>query len=59
VRRLPRRQREAVVLRYVDVMEGAEIAEVMDVSESAVRTHLQRGREALAEALTGEVDHDA
>ncbi len=59
MRRLPRRQREAVVLRYVDVMEGAEIAEVMDVSESAVRTHLQRGREALAEALTGEVDHDA
>ena len=59
MKRLPRRQREAVVLRYVDDMEGAEIAEVMGVSESAVRTHLQRGREALAEALTGEVDHDA
>ena len=51
VRRLPRRQREAVVLRYVDGMEGAEIAEVMGVSESAVRTHLQRGREALAKTL--------
>lgn len=59
VRRLPRRQREAVVLRYVDDMEGAEIAEVMGVSESAVRTHLQRGREALAKALTGEVSHEA
>jgi len=59
VRRLPRRQREAVVLRYVDDMDGVEIAEVMGVSESAVRTHLQRGREALAKALTGEVSHEA
>ncbi len=39
VRRLPRRQREAVVLRYVDGMDGAEIAEVMYISESSVRTH--------------------
>ena len=59
VRGLPRRQREAVVLRYVDDMDGAEIAEVMGVSESAVRTHLQRGREALAKAVTGEVSHEA
>jgi RNA polymerase sigma-70 factor (sigma-E family) len=51
VKRLPRRQREAVVLRYVDGMEGAEIAEVMGVAESSVRTHLQRGRETLAKVL--------
>lgn len=51
VKKLPRRQREAIVLRYVDGMDGAEIAEVMDVSESSVRTHLQRGRETLARVL--------
>lgn len=47
VRALPRRQREAVVLHYVDDMSTAEIAEVLDISESSVRTHLQRGRETL------------
>ena len=51
VRKLPRRQREAVVLHYVDGLSSGEIAEVMKVSESSVRTHLQRAREALAERV--------
>lgn len=49
---LPRRQRAAIVLRYVDDLSTAEIAEVLEISESSVRTHLQRGREA----LRGQVD---
>lgn len=48
VKALPRRQREAVVLHYVDDLTTAEIAEVLDIAESSVRTHLQRGREMLA-----------
>lgn len=45
---LPRRQREAVVLHYVDDMSTVDIADVLGISESSVRTHLQRGRETLA-----------
>ena len=51
VRSLPRRQREAVVLHYVDDLSTRDIADVLDVSESSVRTHLQRGRETLARRL--------
>ena len=52
VRKLPRRQREVMALRYVDDLSNAEIAEVLEISESSVRTHLQRGRDALTAALT-------
>jgi RNA polymerase sigma-70 factor (ECF subfamily) len=51
VRSLPRRQRDVIVLRYVDDLSTSEIAEVLDISESSVRTHLQRGRELLARRL--------
>ncbi len=54
VRRLPKRQREAIVLRYVNDLSSAEIAEVLDISESSVRTHLQRGREVLARTVGGQ-----
>lgn len=47
VKALPRRQREVIVLHYVDGMDTGEIADVLDISESSVRTHLQRGRETL------------
>jgi RNA polymerase sigma-70 factor (ECF subfamily) len=47
VRALPRRQREVIVLHYVDGMDTGEIADVLDIAESSVRTHLQRGRETL------------
>lgn len=47
VNSLPRRQREVMVLHYVDDMKSGEIAEVLDISESSVRSHLQRGRETL------------
>lgn len=47
VKALSRRQREVIVLHYVDGLDTAEVAEVLDISESSVRTHLQRGRETL------------
>jgi RNA polymerase sigma-70 factor (ECF subfamily) len=51
VRRLPRRQREAVVLMYVEGLTRAEIAAAMGVTTETVKTHLDRARSFLAEAL--------
>src|SRR5690606_41751139 len=51
VRRLPQRQREAVVLRFYMDLPLREIAEGMGVSEGAVKTHLHRGLAALARHL--------
>jgi|SRR3954471_16099166 RNA polymerase sigma-70 factor (sigma-E family) len=51
VSRLPRRQRECVVLRYVSDASLAEIGRELDISEGAVKQHLHRAREALARAL--------
>ena len=55
VRRLPRRQRQVVALRYVDDLSLAEIAEVLGCSKETVSTHLRRARSTLARRLgTGE-----
>jgi len=54
VRRLPRRQREVVVLRYVDERSDAEIADILGCSESTVRVHAHRARDALAESVADE-----
>lgn len=51
VKSLPRRQRDVIVLHYVDDLNTGEIAEILKISESSVRTHLQRGREALAKKV--------
>jgi RNA polymerase sigma-70 factor (ECF subfamily) len=48
VRGLPRRQREAFVLHYVDGLPIAEIAEIQGIATTTVKTHLQRSREAVA-----------
>jgi RNA polymerase sigma-70 factor (sigma-E family) len=47
LRRLPVRQREAVVLRYYADLSEAETAEVMGVSRGSVKTHASRGVAAL------------
>ncbi|MGH2673303.1 MAG: RNA polymerase sigma factor [Actinomycetota bacterium] len=52
---LPRRQREAVVLRYYLQMDTREVAEVLGVGEGTVKSTLSRARTALATAL-GETD---
>ena len=48
---LPRRQREAVVLRYYLGMDTSEVARVLRVSEGTVKSTLFRARAALARAL--------
>jgi RNA polymerase sigma factor (sigma-70 family) len=51
---LPRRQREATVLRYYLDMDVAEIAQVLRINEGTAKTTLHRARRALAEALGDE-----
>jgi RNA polymerase sigma-70 factor (sigma-E family) len=51
VRRLPARQREAIVLRYYAELSEAEIADAMGVSRGAVKSHAARGMAALRQSL--------
>jgi RNA polymerase sigma-70 factor, ECF subfamily len=48
---LPRRQREAVVLRYYLDMDVREVAGALRVNEGTAKTTLHRARRALARAL--------
>jgi RNA polymerase sigma-70 factor (sigma-E family) len=48
---LPRRQREAVVLRYFGDLSEAEVASVMRVSIGTVKSSCSRGLDALAAHL--------
>jgi RNA polymerase sigma-70 factor (sigma-E family) len=51
LRRLPTRQREAVVLRfYVDLSE-ADVAKTMGISRGTVKSHVARGVSTLRETL--------
>jgi RNA polymerase sigma-70 factor, ECF subfamily len=49
--RLPARQREAFVMRYLDELNVAETARAMRCSEGSVKTHCSRAAHALAAAL--------
>ena len=51
-------QRAAVVLYYWEDRPVAEIARVLEVSESTVKQHLHRARHRLAELLGEEVSDD-
>jgi RNA polymerase sigma factor (sigma-70 family) len=50
---LPTRQREAVTLFYVGDLSIHAIAEVMNISDGAVKAHLSHGRKRLRELLDG------
>jgi RNA polymerase sigma-70 factor (ECF subfamily) len=51
VRRLPSRQAQAITLFYLDDYPVSDISRVLGCSESTARTHLSRGRKALASRL--------
>jgi DNA-directed RNA polymerase specialized sigma24 family protein len=51
---LPVRQRAAVVQRFYEDLDYAEIAQVLDVSEATARSHVSRARTSLRSALTEE-----
>ena len=48
---LPKKQRAAVVLHYLEDLPVAEIANILECSPSTAKVHLHRGRQALAEKL--------
>lgn len=54
LRRLPVRQREALVLRYYGDFSEAEIAIAMGISRGAVKSHTARGMSALKSILEQE-----
>jgi RNA polymerase sigma-70 factor (sigma-E family) len=51
LRRLPQRQREVLVLRYYADLSEAGIADALDISRGAVKSHASRGMAALRESL--------
>ncbi len=51
VRALPKRQAQAIALLYWEDLPVKEIAIVLECGEETVKTHLKRGRQALAAAL--------
>jgi RNA polymerase sigma-70 factor (ECF subfamily) len=48
---LPRAQREVLVLCCIEQLAQRDVAEVLDLPVNTVKTHLRRGRLALAHAL--------
>lgn len=51
LRELPRRQREVLTLRYYLELSEAEIAETLDISRGAVKSHASRGATRLRAIL--------
>ena len=51
LRKLPARQREAIVLHYIADLSVEESATTMKISVGAVKQHLSRGRAGLARVL--------
>jgi RNA polymerase sigma-70 factor (ECF subfamily) len=50
VQKMPRKEREAFLLRYVDQLRIREIGEALRISESAAKTHLSRALKKLKTA---------
>jgi RNA polymerase sigma-70 factor (ECF subfamily) len=53
---LPKRQRDAVVLHYVEDLPITDIAEILDAPEGTVKSDLSRARGRLRDALTSRSD---
>lgn len=54
VARLPKRQRQAIALCYVEGLTRQQAADLMGISDETVKTHLDRARSTLASALKEE-----
>ncbi len=59
LRSLPRRQRQAVVLRYLSDLAENEVASVLGVSAGTASTHLRRGLDAMHRHLGDDFREDA
>ena len=55
---LPRQQRLATALYYVDNLTVAEIAATLDISDGTVKSHLHDARRRLRPVLENEAHHD-
>jgi RNA polymerase sigma-70 factor (ECF subfamily) len=51
IEKLPKRQREAFLMRYWEELDISETAKVMGCSEGSVKTHCSRASHSLANAL--------
>jgi RNA polymerase sigma-70 factor, ECF subfamily len=51
IEKLPKRQREAFLMRYWEELDISETAQVMGCSEGSVKTHCSRASQTLAAAL--------
>jgi RNA polymerase sigma factor (sigma-70 family) len=51
LRSLPKRQRQAVVLRYLADLPAADVATVLHISQGSVKLHVHRGLKALRQRL--------
>ena len=51
VRSLPKRQSQVLAMTYLDGLSTSEVGEILGCSAPTVKTHLQRGRAALAHRL--------
>ena len=58
VRQLPKRQAQAIALRYLDGRAIADIARILDCSENTVNTHLKRAKETLSHQFQEERPHE-
>ncbi|MDI1460199.1 SigE family RNA polymerase sigma factor [Catellatospora sp. KI3] len=50
---LPERQRQAVILHYLEDLPVSQVAEIIGVAEGTVKSWLHRARTTLAEQLSG------
>ena len=48
---LPRNQKTAVILHYLEDRSVSQIADILDCAPSTAKVHLHRGRQALAKRL--------
>lgn len=51
LRKLPRRQCEVIVLRYLVGLSETEVADALQISHGSVKTHLRRGLSRLREIV--------